>query len=170
MFNSFIPYQGKILGFNAWSDSYVLMEEHLWKDLDAARKSGSFERLAEEAPAMVQGLVDNGFLVPAGKDELAEVKAVSRSVDNDDSLYHIILNPTMSCNFSCWYCYETHEKKSHVSGNSLERITRHISRACEIPPEPEGASSVLVRRRAPDAVPPDDRSRFRTLPGCRGSP
>jgi uncharacterized protein len=134
MFASFIPYRGKILGFNALSDSFVLMERHLWERLDGARNEDGFDRLADALPAMVRGLVDNGFLVPAGKDELAEVKAISRAADNDDSFYHIILNSTMSCNFSCWYCYEAHEKKSRVSPANLERIKRHISRACESRP------------------------------------
>jgi hypothetical protein len=55
MFASFIPYRGKILGFNALSDSFVLMEGHLWEDLDAARRSGTFAGLAGASPAMVQG-------------------------------------------------------------------------------------------------------------------
>lgn len=134
MFNSFIPYRGKVLGFNAFTENYLLMEQSLWRELDAARKSGTFEGLAATMPDMVRGLLDNGFLVQTGRDELAEVKAISQAVDNDDRLYHIILNPTMSCNFSCWYCYETHEKSSRVSSGNLERILRHVSKVCETRP------------------------------------
>lgn len=44
----------------------------------------------------------------------------------DKSLYHLIINPTLDCNLSCWYCYEHKYKNSKISKDVLEGITKHI--------------------------------------------
>ncbi|WP_312313983.1 radical SAM/SPASM domain-containing protein [Empedobacter brevis] len=48
------------------------------------------------------------------------------TIDNQDQYYHLIINPTMNCNFSCWYCYEKHEKKSQISDETIDKILRMI--------------------------------------------
>lgn len=42
-----------------------------------------------------------------------------------DRDYSLFLNPTLECNFSCWYCYETHEK-GYMSEKMIEKIKKHI--------------------------------------------
>lgn len=48
-----------------------------------------------------------------------------------DSNYRLTINPTLNCNFACWYCYETHIKKSmseEIYQNVLKFIQRTVLR------------------------------------------
>jgi len=77
-------------------------------------------------PKIFDVLVDNGFLV---EDDLDEFKV---SYDNfnhergDKSYYHLIINPTLDCNLSCWYCYEHKIKSSRIDSNIIKGINLHI--------------------------------------------
>ena len=42
-----------------------------------------------------------------------------------DPSYRLTINPTLNCNFSCWYCYETHNKK-YMSNEVKQRILKLI--------------------------------------------
>lgn len=44
-----------------------------------------------------------------------------------DSNYRLTINPTLNCNFSCWYCYESHNKKS-MSEETLQNALKFIQR------------------------------------------
>ncbi|MBD5357857.1 MAG: radical SAM protein [Bacteroides sp.] len=44
----------------------------------------------------------------------------------DDSLFRLIINPTLNCNFRCWYCYETHRKDSTMSAEVLQKTKDFI--------------------------------------------
>ncbi|MFR3188889.1 MAG: radical SAM protein [Phocaeicola sp.] len=39
---------------------------------------------------------------------------------------YIIINPTLNCNFKCWYCYETHERNSKISFETVQSIKKYI--------------------------------------------
>lgn len=48
-----------------------------------------------------------------------------------DTNYRLTINPTLNCNFSCWYCYETHNKNSMseiVKQNAIKFIQKIILR------------------------------------------
>ena len=47
-------------------------------------------------------------------------------VDNDDSTFELIINPTLDCNFHCWYCYENHLKGSKMDEGIVSAITTLI--------------------------------------------
>lgn len=46
---------------------------------------------------------------------------------NDTSMYHLIINPTLDCNLSCWYCYEHKYKGSKIAEPVVEGIKKHIN-------------------------------------------
>ncbi len=41
---------------------------------------------------------------------------------SDKKSFHLIINPTMNCNFKCWYCYETHIKDSKMESVELKKV------------------------------------------------
>ncbi|NAW49924.1 radical SAM protein [Elizabethkingia argentiflava] len=43
-------------------------------------------------------------------------------VTYDDTHFEVHINPTMNCNFKCWYCYETHIKKSRLEEATIKKI------------------------------------------------
>ncbi|WP_312553443.1 radical SAM/SPASM domain-containing protein [Empedobacter brevis] len=71
-------------------------------------------------------LTEFGFILEDEVDELQKMRDLIDTIDNQDQYYHLIINPTMNCNFSCWYCYEKHEKKSQISDETIDKILRMI--------------------------------------------
>ncbi len=124
-FNFFFPYEGKIVGFNSFSQQFIVLDQ-LLKDLyDAAIQEG-FNELKDIHIELYQTLEKLGFIVPLQEDELQKVFDLRQEVDYDDTRYHMIINPTMNCNFKCWYCYESHIKNSRVNSENFARIQQAI--------------------------------------------
>ena len=46
----------------------------------------------------------------------------------DNSIFRLIVNPTLNCNFRCWYCYETHKAESNMSDQTVSHIKKTIKR------------------------------------------
>ena len=120
-FNLFFPYEDYKIGFNSFSNEFIILEEMLYEMYQASVKSISFEELQEVHPDFYALLCDKGFLVDPGINEVQRVIEVSRMIDNDESQFQLHINPTMNCNFKCWYCYETHIKDSKMDAETLNR-------------------------------------------------
>lgn len=84
----------------------------------------SNEDLQKEYATITQKLYKDGFLV---NNEFEEIEKL-RNAYNEDKLnpiYHLVINPTLNCNFNCWYCYETHSKEIMTS-ETFEKIQKLI--------------------------------------------
>jgi uncharacterized protein len=66
--------------------------------------------------------------VKSETDEIDIVKRMSRSVDENQESFFLTINPNMTCNFGCYYCYETHVSKSRISEGTARRVNLLISR------------------------------------------
>lgn len=127
-FNILFVHEGNNIVFNSFSNQFLLLEEMLFDMYDASVKAGSFDELNEVHPEFYAHLVENGFLVPVGTDEVAKVKEISFAIDNDESAFQLHINPTMNCNFKCWYCYETHIKDSKMDDQTIFETTNFIKK------------------------------------------
>ncbi len=65
----------------------------------------------DAAQPLALALIEQGFLVPSDRDELAAVEALRTALNNPRTL-DLIVMPTEDCNFRCVYCYETFAKKA----------------------------------------------------------
>jgi uncharacterized protein len=125
-FNVFFPHEDHFVGYNGFSNEYVILEEMLYQMYDASFKSKNFDELNEVHPDYYTHLVQNGFLVEDDLDEVAEVIRVSKMIDNDETKFELHINPTMNCNFKCWYCYETHIKDSKMDAQTITNTETFI--------------------------------------------
>ena len=46
---------------------------------------------------------------------------------------HLTINPTLDCNFRCWYCYEDHLSGSFMSADVVKAVKRFIDRSVSEP-------------------------------------
>lgn len=76
---------------------------------------------------MYTKLLDSGCIVNENIDELELVKQLQFEVDNNNQGFVLTINPTMDCNFNCWYCYENHVVKSKIKKETLGNIKKFIS-------------------------------------------
>lgn len=71
-------------------------------------------------------LSDNKFIIDENIDESSIIDDILKRSKGDKSLLYIIINPTLNCNFNCWYCYETHVRKSKISAATIQSIIKYI--------------------------------------------
>lgn len=122
IFNSEIRISEKyLLLFNAVTNQFLVLNPSLQKVWNRFPHP-DFEQIN---PSFFNQLVENGFLVEYAVDESAQLKQTFEETDNNRSDYFMIVNPTLDCNFQCWYCYEEHFP-SKMSADTLEKVCRHM--------------------------------------------
>lgn len=67
-----------------------------------------------------------GFLIDEDVDEMDILRLRNRNEIYSDRQYRLFINPTLECNFSCWYCYEKHPQ-GYMTEEVIERIKKHIA-------------------------------------------
>lgn len=124
-FNSIVPYDDKFVLYNSFSNRFLLLADQL-KDLFVENKR-TIDQLQNIHPDFYTALQNGMFIVDNDRQEVEEVKRISKKIDLDESAYKLTINPTMNCNFKCWYCYETHVKKSRMDVEIIQRTSAFIS-------------------------------------------
>lgn len=131
-FNTILPFDGQFVLYNSFHNRIIILEETLKDILQAARFEG-IDSLLDVHPDFYNYLADQEFLVDEQVDEINRVREISQRVDEDPSQYLLTINPTMNCNFKCWYCYETHVKNSSLTPEQINRINKFILKTAERP-------------------------------------
>ena len=126
-FNNFFNYEDKKIGYNAFSNEFTLLDPELFELLDASKRENNFEELNKLHPDFFLHLVEKGFLINTEIDEIKNVKELVKKIDTEnETSYQLTINPTMNCNFKCWYCYETHIKASKMSQDTIISVTKFV--------------------------------------------
>ena len=125
-FNSIVPLEDKYALYNSYSNKVILIETDLKELLNAAIEEG-VDNLEEVHPDFYHYLIENEFLIEQEVNEVEKVKMDSTRVDENPNMFFLTINPTMNCNFKCWYCYETHIKDSKLSDKTIQAICNHIN-------------------------------------------
>lgn len=124
-FNAIVPFSEKYAVYNSFSQKVIFIDPTLKEILDASLKEG-VDELEAVHPTFYKYLSDQEFLIDNQVDEIEQMKARVRSVDENIDSFILTINPSMNCNFKCWYCYETHVKGSHLSADMIARINTFI--------------------------------------------
>ena len=66
----------------------------------------------------------SNFIVDDNYNEKERVKWRKVKETFDATMYHLVINPTLDCNLSCWYCYEHKYKESKLNDSVVEGIKR----------------------------------------------
>ena len=120
-FNVFFDHEDKTVGYNGFTNEFLLLNPELYSIYKTIGQSNDWSGLEEVHEDFFNALVELGFLVPKETNEVEKVKKVVFEMDqNDRRSYQLTINPTMNCNFKCWYCYETHIKASKISAETIE--------------------------------------------------
>lgn len=78
---------------------------------------------------ITKALCDLKFIIDDDIDELEILRTRNREAIRNKS-YHLIVNPTLECNFRCWYCYEDH-KVGHMEQPTIEAVKKFITKILE---------------------------------------
>ncbi|MDR2234215.1 MAG: radical SAM protein [Tannerella sp.] len=121
-YNIFIKDNDKTLCFNGLSGKVFSVENEELKIIQGVLNS---EKAQKMNVPLTMWLADNHFLEDENIDEKEQLLKKNRSEVFDDS-YQLILNPTLECNFRCWYCYEQHPE-GHMSSLTMEKIKKYVN-------------------------------------------
>jgi uncharacterized protein len=121
-YNLDMPVDGKILLYNSVTDNFLLLENLLFELLTAARNENYIVGIHDYHPDFYKELCDKGFIIDEDFNEYLSVRDKIISTDNGTEEFNIIINPTMNCNFKCWYCYEEHIKGSKMTKSTIDKV------------------------------------------------
>lgn len=122
-YNYFVPYHDRIIYFNGLS-GYIFSateKEHLFLQ-EQFDDSISFQI---HYNSIFQKFKEWGFITDKDKDEKDIIRLRNRKAVFSDKFYRMVVNPTLDCNFNCWYCYEEHPK-GRMSEETMDLVKKHI--------------------------------------------
>jgi uncharacterized protein len=95
-----------------------------------AVSNSNLQSLKEQQPILFSAMCKLGVIIPFDFDELDYVKALHRETIFDKKEYRLTINPTLECNFHCWYCYESHPQ-GRMSDKTAKSVYKHIVKQIE---------------------------------------
>lgn len=105
--------------YNSLSDKYIFLKKGLLENSLRNINNSCYDNLKK-----------GGFIVDDNIDETKLYIEKARQIEKDETSTHLIINPTINCNFRCWYCYEKHVP-SKMSESTIENIKRLIDKSCK---------------------------------------
>lgn len=120
-FNVSQPYKGKILLYNTFSTSMVVVETNVYEKIFVKRKYLDY-------PQITDGLQEMGFLIEANDDEQEMLRELRQTVidNNSQKIANIIIAPTMECNAHCFYCFENGYRTGVMTQNTADALVEHL--------------------------------------------
>lgn len=76
-------------------------------------------------PSFFAKLKEWYFVIDESANELDVIRYRNRTGVFLDKAYRLIINPTLDCNFHCWYCLQQHPK-GYMSAETLQKVKNHI--------------------------------------------
>lgn len=110
--NSFLLY-------NAYTDAFVVFNKK-YKDLVLY----DIESLKSVNISLYKKIMSAQSYISEEIDEHDCLKRFADSIIMQDDTFFLIVNPTMACNFKCWYCYENHVKGSKMTKSIMDCIQK----------------------------------------------
>lgn len=122
-YNNFVRYDNKIICFNAMSAALFTISNEQYKLFN--RHKNNLQKLKEYCNDLYETLIRTRFVIPEELNEIDIIKFRNRRDVFININYKLIINPTLDCNFKCWYCYESHPK-GRMSEEMMERVVKHV--------------------------------------------
>lgn len=116
IFNSIIDLtESSTLIYNSYSDSFFIVKKEFKKLIS------DIQTVKHRFPHLYRRFVRTEIYVGNNVDELHNLKERYKKIANNDSNFFLMINPTLDCNFKCWYCYENHIKNPRWIKSILQR-------------------------------------------------
>ena len=99
--------------YNSFTGRFIVVRDHVWdtdklKEIVCGTTQESFHRQLRAA----------GVMIDDDTDEYTLLRDRIEQADNNSHEFILHINPTLDCNFRCWYCYE-----NHISGSEMKEGT-----------------------------------------------
>nr|WP_319570095.1 radical SAM protein [uncultured Draconibacterium sp.] len=130
IYNSIIPVTKKShLIYNSLSDAIIIFNSEHKQDILQPNI------LKDKQPKFYEDLVKAECYVHKDLDEFKKLKEINAKFVDNPTTYVLTVNPTMACNFKCWYCYEDHKRFSKMSPETIQNIKLFSSKTIKENPK-----------------------------------
>lgn len=109
--------------FEALSGKFVVL-----KNISIDNSADSISQLESLYKEVFDKLVQAEILVDEDTIEVETLQQRIREIDNNEEIFFLNVNPTLDCNFHCWYCYENHVAHSEMSDEVLQSVVKFANR------------------------------------------
>lgn len=131
IYNSIIViFDRHTLIYNSFSGKFIAVKDQII-DINSLTE----DELRIKKPVLYSQMLEGGMLVSDNLNELEELEQRIRIGDDTHNEFILHVNPTLDCNFNCWYCYENHVPYSRMTEMvtlSIEKLILSILRKPEI--------------------------------------
>ena len=122
IYNSYFNFSDGIqMIYNAYTDMFVLLRSKIIVD------SQNIISTETTSPEFYENAINSGCVIENKVDEVENVRNEIIRANENDEFFHLTINPTLNCNFKCWYCYENHQVNSKMTLETICSIAALIS-------------------------------------------
>ena len=101
-YNYTLPYKELMVCYNSVSDVFIILKKSEYLYLSPFLIN--LMRFKQEHPSLFNLFSRKNFIVDINLDEQNYISLNCLKTIFMDSTYKITINPTLDCNFNCWYC------------------------------------------------------------------
>lgn len=122
-FNILKEIDGELIIYNTVSKAFLRVKEK-----DVLRNALEILNENRSDSEKYQVLIKNGFIVPADKDEVLELKYIFNKRYFNENTLSVGLMPSMACNFACPYCFEEPYRENKVREDYFSILKRYAEK------------------------------------------
>lgn len=127
-----IPYKAAYIVYNTlWNTSILIHQK------DKAKwglEEPSFNIFNKIDIRLLQILKEKKIVIEDNIDELEVIREQFARTNSTSNNFELTVVPTLACNFSCWYCYENHDKKDRITKAEINSIIKMLQRKMQDAP------------------------------------
>lgn len=106
--------------YNAATDQLVALTPQLANIFNEGKAAP--EKIKAQHAELYDHLLQKGIFVCDDADETEAYIRKREEYERSSGEYTITLNPTLACNMSCWYCYESHKNMPAMSADVKQSV------------------------------------------------
>jgi uncharacterized protein len=126
-YNLFFEHNDIMLGYNSLYETGVCITKASYHiAMNGLLSDVSIQHLSINHPKIYQILLKEKFIIEDNIDEIELARTILHQTNCDNSTFNVIINPTVNCNFNCWYCYESHVSGSKMSAETVAKTIAFI--------------------------------------------
>lgn len=130
-YNIYLNYKNNIILYNTLNQNILALNSKVYEFIT----NTSISDIRVKNIEFFNNLKEKGFLISDSVDENLLIEKLIAETDEATDSYHLIVNPTLDCNFNCWYCFEQKQKGSNMSPAFLQASMKHIEKIVKTMPE-----------------------------------
>lgn len=121
-FEEILP--SEYLHYSSLSNSFLLLNESCHKLFED--NAHNVDVIKAQNQKLFDELVENQFIIEDSVKECENVLIEKKHMIDSYKLYNVVINTTLDCNLSCWYCYENRIAGSKLSNSVIDAIKKNI--------------------------------------------